>query len=379
MSFRMVALLSHRDLSVFQTLYRVGFPEEFGLGPMELTPGYMVAALKEVGFDLVFDTNVAADLTIMEEGTELLTRVKSRLENPPEKDYPLFTSCCPGWMNTIGKIDPEMVQEISTSKSPHMMYGAMVKEYSQEMLGVKPEEIYFCSVMPCVRKRAESDEPAFVRPDGVRDIDNVITTKDLGTLCRLKGIDAPNLEPVTFDSPFQTDGAGSGAGQLFGATGGVTEAAIRTCYFVATGENLPKLEFEPVRGLEGWKECVVPLHTEDGKGLPVDLKIAVVNGLANAKKIVAKIKEGEHYDFVEVMACPAGCINGGGQPQNKDKDAVQRRLDAMYNLDKNMPRRQSHEDPIVQEFYERFLGEAGSHKAHDLLHVKPVYGRGEFE
>lgn len=198
-------------------------------------------------------------------------------------------------MNTVEKIDPEMAKEISTSKSPHMMFGALMKEYSQELLGVKPEELYFCSVMPCVRKRGESDEPAFVRSDGVRDIDNVITTKDVGVLCRLKGIEAANLEETPFDSPFQTDGTGSGAGQLFGATGGVTEAAIRTCYFVATGEVMPRLDFEPVRGLDGWKEAVVPLHTADGKGLPVELKIAVVNGLGNAKKIVQKIKDGEKY------------------------------------------------------------------------------------
>ena len=198
-------------------------------------------------------------------------------------------------MVTAPKLDDDgiLTKQISTCKSPHMMYGSLMKEYSQELLGVPPEEQYMCSVMPCVRKRGESDEPAFVREDGVRQVDNVITTHDLGMICRLKGIDASKLEPVPFDSPFQTDGAGSGAGQLFGATGGVMEAALRTVYKVVTGEDLPKLEFEPARGLDGLKEASVSLLTEDGKGLDLELKIAIVNGLGNAKKLIQAIKDGE--------------------------------------------------------------------------------------
>lgn len=331
--------------------------------------GKLVAALRRLGFDLVLDVNTAADLTICEEGTELLYR----LQSGEEYDKPLFTSCCPGWMTLVEKSMPDVAPSISTCKSPHMMYGALLKEFRQELLGV--DQVYLTSVMPCVKKRGESDRPCFVRKDGVRDVDNVITTRDIAQLLRKYDIDPTKLEPEAFDSPFQTsNGAGTGAGQLFGATGGVMEAAVRSVYELVVGKELPRLEVHAVRGLEGVKEAVLPLYDpatspEGGK----DLRVAVVSGLGNAKQLVKKLQQGEvQYDFVEVMACPGGCINGGGQPKGGD---VQARMDTIYELDRKLPRRKSHENPIVRQLYEQFMdGEYGGHKAHELLHVKPVYG-----
>ena len=367
---------------------RVGIGEEFGLDPAGIAPGQLVAALKELGFDLVLDTNSAADLTIMEEGTELLQRLSKKLESdkndepqvpfgwaaPGSQPLPLFTSCCPGWMNLVEKSYPELAPYVSTCKSPHMMYGAVVKRYAEQLLGLPAEQVYFCSIMPCVRKRGESDAAAFAH-DGVREIDNVVTTKDLGVLFRQKGIHPAELDPVPWDTPFlaeqQQGGQGSGAGQLFGATGGVMEAAVRTVYQVFTGKQLPRLELDAVRGLDGVKEATVPLPKPDGSG-DLPLRVAVVNGLGNAKTLVKKMEAGEvEYDFVEVMACPGGCINGGGQP----KGDIQKRLETVYALDRTLPIRQSHENPLVQKLYDEYLGEYGSHTAHELLHVEPVYGR----
>jgi len=346
---------------------RISISEEFGLEPGEISPEQLVAALKELGFDLVLDTNTAADLTILEEGTELLHRLRDK-----DSALPLMTSCCPGWLTYVEKSDPDLAPYISTCKSPHMMYGAFIKEYSDELLGQPSDAVYFASVMPCVRKRGESDRPVFVH-DGIRDIDNVITTKDLGMLLRLKGIDPSKLEAVPFDSPFQTDGTGSGAGQLFGVTGGVSEAAVRTVYELASGKTLPRLDFNEVRGLEGVQEAVIPLDDSDGT-LPSELKIAVCSGLGNAKKLVKQIKSGEaNFDFVEVMACPGGCINGGGQPKG-EADSIEKRLKTIYAADRSLPVRKSHENPTVRAIYERLIGEMGGEKAHELFHVKPVYG-----
>jgi iron only hydrogenase large subunit-like protein len=336
---------------------------------------------------MVLDTNTAADLTIIEEGTELLHRLKNRRSNSEpflsatgsnkkdEKPLPLFTSCCPGWLTCVEKIEPGLAAYISTCKSPHMMYGAVVKEFSEQLFGVKPGRIYLTSVMPCVRKRGESDRPVFVH-DGVRDVDNVITTKDLGVLLRLRGIDPAQLDPQVFDSPFQADGTGSGAGQLFGATGGVMEAAVRTVYEIVTGETLPRLELEEVRGLDGVKEAVIPLYTEGmtGDEEPITLRVAVCSGLGNAKQLVKEMKAGEvDYDFVEVMACPGGCINGGGQPVSTP-DITEKRLATVYELDRSLPVRKSHDNPTVRAMYERLLGDPGGETAHRLLHVQPVYG-----
>lgn len=396
---------------------RVAFSEIYGYEPGAFSSGILVASLKALGFDLVFDTNTAADLTICEEGTELLHHIFLREEankkaaNDLEestndssyksdddsknstivnKPLPLFTSCCPGWMNMIAKSNPELISFVSTCKSPHMMFGAMIKSYSQDLLGVDPSQVYMTSIMPCIRKRGESDHDAFIH-DGYRDVDNVITTRDLGQLLDLHGIDPTTLEQSrsqTFDSPFQQEedndsapcGLGSGAGQLFGATGGVMEAAVRSVYEILTESQLPRLELNDVRGLGGVKEATIPLYSEEtGKGIRGSaLKVAVANGLGNAKKLISAMKKHPDYkyDFVEVMACPGGCIGGAGQPRSKNKDVIGKRLDIIYKLDKNLPIRKSHENPTVKAFYERYLKEFGSDVAHKILHVDPVYGDG---
>jgi iron only hydrogenase large subunit-like protein len=277
-------------------------------------------------------------------------------------------------LNFVEKSNPDDIADnISTTKSPHMMYGAVVKEFRKELFG--REKVYLTSIMPCIKKRGESDRSCFVREDGQRDVDNVITTKDLGQLLRLKGIDPTTLKPEKFDSPFQnSDGAGTGAGQLFGATGGVMEAAVRSVYELVVGKELPRIEFDEVRGLDGVKEATLSLFDEEtGKGMQQELRIAVVNGLGNTKQLIKKLADGEvQYDFVEVMACPGGCINGGGQPRSGD---IQARMDTIYQLDRTSPRRKSHENPIVAELYAQFMeGEYGGKTAHRLLHVKPIYG-----
>jgi iron-only hydrogenase group A len=393
------AILQNKNgkLLVAQTApsVRVAFSEEFGLPPGAFSPEILVASLKKLGFDIVLDTNLAADLCICEEGSELLHRIKLREKRREEKGdtldgiqsgvavedepLPLFTSCCPGWMTMLEKNCPDLVPYVSSCKSPHMMMGAVMKRYSGDLLGRDPSEVYLTSVMPCVKKRGESDRPAFASVNGIRDVDNVITTVDLGMLLRKHDIDPTQLEPSTFDSPFQTDedARGSGAGQLFGATGGVMEAAVRSVYELVTGAQLPRLELEEVRGLEGVKAATIPLYDEKtGKGLKdTDLRVAVANGLGNAKTLIKELKEGTaNYDFVEIMACPGGCIGGGGQPRSKDKDVVAKRLEVIYNLDKSLPVRRSHENPTVKRLYKDILGEMGGETAHKVLHVKQVYG-----
>lgn len=373
------------SLTISISPHRVAIPEEFGKEPGSFETGQVVAALKKLGFDLVLDTNTAADLTIMEEGTELLHRLKARarqdatkfgVEGPGPEPLPLFTSCCPGWLNYVEQSAPELFPYVSSCKSPHMIYGAFLKTYSQDLLDEPPEKVYLTSVMPCVRKRGESDRPVFAHDGGFRDVDNVITTRDLGTLLRMKDIDPATLDVVPFDSPFHTDGTGTGAGQLFGATGGVMEAAVRTVFELVTELELPRLDLEEVRGLDGVKEAVIPLHGEGmtGEVLPIDLRVAVCSGLGNAKQLIKKMKNGEvNYDFVEVMSCPGGCIAGGGQPK-PDKDSVGKRLKSIYGLDRSLPLRKSHDNPTVKAIYERLVGEPGSDRAHELFHVKPVYG-----
>jgi iron-only hydrogenase group A len=357
--------------------------EEFGKEPGTYSSGHLVAALKALGFDLVLDTNTAADLTVCEEATELIQRINAarQPQSFSSKPLPLFTSCCPGWMNLVEKSYPELAPYISTCKSPHMMYGAVLKEYASEWLHQPASDVYICSIMPCVRKRGESDRPAFVRNTGdgsetVRDVDNVLTTKDVGVLLRQRGVDPVNLTPLPFDSPFTNmNGTGTGAGQLFGATGGVMEAAVRTAYEILTGQSLPALELQAVRGLDGVKEAVVsiPLPNSD---TPLDLRVAVVHGLGQAKTLIKKLKAGEvAYDFVEVMACPGGCIGGGGQPKATSPDTLAKRLEVIYQLDRSLPQRKSHENPTVQRMYAEQLGDFGSPKAHELLHVEPVYGQ----
>lgn len=358
---------------------RIAFSETFGEPVGAYSSSILVSALRELGFDLVLDTNTGADLCVTEEGHELLERV---LNDDGSNKYPLFTSCCPGWLNFAEKASPELVDNISTCKSPHMMYGAVIKHFSGELFGIDdPNDVYMCSIMPCVKKRGESDHAVFQFDGDVREVDNVITTKDLHAMLINQGVTDPleQLDPNdSYDHPFLatpansvTSGLGSGAGQLFGATGGVMEAAVRSVYELLTKEQLPRLELDEVRGLDGVKETTISICTDT---VDKDLRVAVVNGLGNAKKLIAKIEASDEklYDFVEVMACPGGCINGGGQPRTKD---VQSRMDCVYSLDRKLPIRRSHENPVVKELYQRHLGGAyGSKEAHGILHIDPVYG-----
>lgn len=364
---------------------RVSLPELYDEAPGTYDAEILVASLKALGFDVVLDTNTAADLTICEEATELLHHIKARQEGNIDESQPLFTSCCPGWLFFLEKSAPDLMPYLSSCKSPMMMFGAVIKRNSQELFGLSPGQILSVGIMPCVAKRQESDEAIF-SSNGIRDVDLVITTKELGSLLERHGIDPRKLEPIPFDAPFQrpeddgtTDGLGTGAGQLFGATGGVMEASLRSVYELVTGSRLPRLDFEAVRGFNSLKETTVSLFNEEtGRGIHMDLRIAVVHGLANAKALIQKMKDGEvKYDYIEVMACPGGCIGGGGQPRCADKETREQRLQTIYKLDRSLPIRRSHENPTIIRLYKDLLGgEYGSKEAHEQLHVtEQVYGR----
>ena len=321
----------------------------------------MVAALKALGFDGVYDMNLTADLTIMEEATEFLGRFKEG------KNLPLITSCSPGWVKYCEHYFPEFVDNISSCKSPQQMFGAMYKTYYAEKVGLDPKDIVFVSAIPCTAKKFEVKRD-FQNAAGVPDVDVAITTRELGRMIQQAGIDFKALADEKFDVPF---GIGSGAGAIFGATGGVMEAALRTAAEVIEGKKLEKLEFDDVRGTEGIKRAVYKLGD-------VTVRVAVVSGTANAKKLLTAIKNGEEqYDFIEVMACPGGCVNGGGQPtqpavvrNNVDLKAL--RASVLYTADKNMDLRKSHENSAVKMLYDEYFGEPNSHKAHEILHTKYV-------
>lgn len=329
------------------------------------------------------DTLFGADLTIMEEGTELLHRLQEHLEQHPDKDapMPMFTSCCPGWVAMVEKSNPELIPYLSTCKSPQMMLGAVIKNYFAQEHGLAPEKISATSIMPCVRKQGEADRPWFNTTGVARDVDHVITTAELGKLFTERGIKLQELEPEEFDNPL---GVGSGGGLLFGTTGGVMEAALRTVYEVVTQKPMGRIAFEEVRGFDGIKEATLELTPgdtspfkqfagPDGTGLKI--RIAVANGLGNAKKLIKGLAEGKNqYDFIEVMACPGGCIGGGGQPRSADKQILAKRQGAMYTADEKMALRRSHDNPFIQKLYEKFLGEPNGHKAHELLHTHYVAG-----
>uniref|UniRef100_A0A7V4KEK6 4Fe-4S dicluster domain-containing protein n=1 Tax=Fervidobacterium pennivorans TaxID=93466 RepID=A0A7V4KEK6_FERPE len=332
---------------------RVAIGEEFGMEPGSISTGKMVAALRRLGFDYVFDTNFAADLTIMEEGYELI----GRLQNGGK--FPMFTSCCPGWVNEMEKEWPELREHLSTAKSPQQMMSSVVKTYFAQKIGVKPEDIVMVSIMPCTAKKDEITRPQQL-VDGIKVTDYVITTRELGKIIKLKGIPFVNLPEEQYDSPL---GTSTGAGALFGVTGGVMEAALRTAYEVLTGEKLPKLVFESVRGLDGVREAEI-----DIKGRK--LKVAIAHGMANVKKLLREMKEGKrYYDFVEIMACLGGCIGGGGQPKSLDPDILKKRAQAIYTIDELSVLRRSHENPDIIKLYEEFLEKPNSHIAHHLLHT----------
>nr|WNF20755.1 hydrogenase [synthetic construct] len=364
---------------------RVAIAESFGLAPGAVSPGKLATGLRALGFDQVFDTLFGADLTIMEEGTELRHRLQDHLEQHPNKEEPLpmFTSCCPGWVAMVEKSNPELIPYLSSCKSPQMMLGAVIKNYFAAEAGAKPEDICNVSVMPCVRKQGEADREWFnTTGAGGANVDHVMTTAELGKIFKERGINLPELPDSDWDQPL---GLGSGAGVLFGTTGGVMEAALRTAYEIVTKEPLPRLNLSEVRGLEGIKESTLHLTPgptspfkafagADGRG-GITLRVAVANGLGNAKKLITKMQAGEaKYDFVEIMACPAGCVGGGGQPRSTDKAITQKRQAAMYDLDERAVIRRSHENPLIGALYEKFLGEPNGHKAHELLHTHYVAG-----
>ena len=334
---------------------RVAIGEEFGMAPGTISTGQMVAALRRLGFDYVFDTNFGADLTIVEEGNEFL----KRLQEGDLDEMPMFTSCCPAWVNLVEKVYPQLRTRLSSAKSPQGMLSALVKTYFAEKLGVSPEDIFHVSIMPCTAKKDEAIRKQLV-VNGVPAVDAVLTTRELGKLIKLKKIPFANLPEEDYDDPL---GISTGAAALFGVTGGVMEAALRTAYEVATGKTLPKIVFNEVRGLEGIREAEIDI---DGK----KVRVAVAHGLANARKLIEKILAGEvKYNFVEIMACPGGCIGGGGQPYSKDPDILAKRAEAIYTIDELKTIRKSHENPAIKKLYEEYLGEPLSHKAHELLHT----------
>jgi NADP-reducing hydrogenase subunit HndD len=337
---------------------RVALGEEFGMPIGTRVTGKMVAALRRLGFDRVFDTDFAADLTIMEEGTELLNRLKNNGK------LPLITSCSPGWIKYCEHNYPEFLDNLSTCKSPHQMMGAVVKSYYAEKHSIDPAKIFVVSIMPCTAKKFEARRPE-LSSTGYPDVDAVLTTRELAKMIKQAGIDFVKLEDEEFDP---TLGDSTGAGVIFGATGGVMEAALRTVYELVTGKSIENLEINAVRGLDGVKEVEVPLGD-------ITIKAAVAHGTANARALLEKVKSGEkEYHFIEVMGCPGGCVTGGGQPivpaqVQMEIDVGKVRAAAIYDEDRSLPIRKSHENPSVKKVYEEYLGEPNSQKAHELLHT----------
>ena len=337
---------------------RVALGEEFGYSIGTNVKGKMVTALKNMGFDKVFDTNTGADFTIMEEANEFVERVKNK------GTLPMITSCSPGWVRFAEKNYPELLDHLSTCKSPHQMFGAIIKSYLAQKEGIAPHKICTVSVMPCIAKKYEASREE-MEVDGNRDVDYVITTRELSRMIRQANISFRELEDSDFDDPM---GEATGAGAIFGTTGGVMEAALRTAADTLEGKNLEKLEYTQVRGEKGIKRAELTLG-----GMPI--KVVVASGLSNARKIMEEIKNGTaDYQFVEIMACPGGCVMGGGQPIKSSKirsavDVRKLRADSLYSIDEASTIRKSHENPALQKIYQEFFGKAGSEKAHKYLHT----------
>lgn len=333
---------------------RTALGDAFGLDEGSIVTGQMVNALKQLGFDKVFDTNFTADLTIIEEGNELIDRITNG------GTLPMITSCSPGWINYIeGKYD-HLLDHLSTCKSPQQMFGALSKSYYAEKAGIDPKDIFTVSIMPCTAKKFEAQRDE-MNTKGVRDVDVVLTTRELAKMIKMTGIDFEALQEKEFDAPF---GIGTGAAVIFGATGGVMEAALRTVYEVVVGEPMPSLDFEPARGLQGIKEAEVDLN-----GTVV--KVAVAHSLSNAKIVMDMIDKGDcPYAFIEIMACPGGCVGGGGQPINTTLASKAKRIDATYKIDKEkLQYRKSHENPAINKLYDEYLVKPLGHKSHELLHT----------
>jgi iron-only hydrogenase group A len=331
----------------------VSLAEEFGVEPGQDVDGKMVAALRRIGFDRVFDTSFTADLTIMEEASELAQRISEG------GTLPMFTSCSPGWIKFVEQFYPEFIPNLSTCKSPQQMMGAIIKTYFAQREGVDPAKIVSVSIMPCTAKKFESIRPEMA-PDHIPDVDYVLTTRELGQLLRMHGIDLLAMTPQTADIPF---GERSSAGKIFGASGGVMEAAVRTAHYLLTGKDAAKLEVQAVRGLKGAKE----IHAQIGD---LEVGAAVVSGLSNARKLLEEIRAGrKDLHFIEVMTCPGGCINGGGQPIGADVNAARARMQALYKIDQNEKVRVSHKNVHVARLYDEFLGKPLGEKSHHLLHT----------
>jgi iron-only hydrogenase group A len=351
---------------------RAALGECFGYPPGTLVTGKMVSALRRLGFHAVFDTNFAADLTILEEGTELLTRLKKALVEKSPVALPMFTSCSPGWIKFLEYFHPDMLPNLSTCKSPQQMFGAVAKTYYAGKLGKRPEDIFVVSIMPCTAKKFECQRPEMTA-SGVRDVDVVLTTRELGKMIRSAGIDFWSLPDGEMDAPL---GLSTGAADIFANTGGVMEAALRTAYEIVTGRPLPmaNLHVEPVAGLQGVKELSVKIEGVVPAWSFLEgatLNVAVAHGLSNAQRVIAAIKNGEkQYHFIEVMTCPGGCIGGGGQPRFTTNETRQCRIAAIYREDEGKQLRKSHDNPDVQQLYQEFLGQPLGEKSHHLLHTK---------
>lgn len=335
---------------------RAAWGEGVGLYREESTMGKLVSALRQIGFDYIFDTVYTADLTIMEEGSEFLERFTHR----DEYKWPMFTSCCPGWIRFVKTKYPELAGNLSTAKSPQQMFGAISKTYIAHKLGIDPEKIFSVSIMPCTAKKYECDVAEVNDAGHGQDVDLVLTTREVDRLINADRIKVDELKEEPFDEMF---GEGTGAGVIFGATGGVMEAALRSAHFLLTGKNPKNDAFKKVRGLDGWKEAIFEIEG-------VAVHVAVVSGLGNTRRLIEAIKKGEvKYDFVEVMACPGGCVGGGGQPIHDGEELAETRGKTLYGIDSTAPIRFSHENPTVTMTYEEFLENPLSHRAHELLHT----------
>ncbi len=332
---------------------RATFGEEYNLPLGSNVTGQLVTGLRRLGFKKVFDTNFAADLTILEEATELINRVTNN------KTLPMFTSCCPGWVKYIEQNRPQLLDHVSTCKSPHEMEGAILKTYYAKKMGIDPKDIFVVSIMPCTVKKFESSRPELTE-EHQADVDAVLTTRELVRMFHVAGIDFNDLPEEEFDNPL---GESTGAAAIFGTSGGVMEAALRTAYAKLAGKELENLDLQDVRGNDGVKSASIPING-------TTINVAVVNGIGNVKPILDEIERGESkYHFIEVMACPSGCINGGGQPIHSKPEKLRKRVQALYDIDLKMKNRRSHENESLKKLYKEFLGEPNGHKAHELLHT----------
>ena len=350
------ALADPKKITVVQIApaVRAAWGEAFGMAREDATAGRLVAALRTMGFDYIFDTDFSADLTIMEEGSEFLQRLREH------GTLPMFTSCCPGWVRFVKSQFPEFTDHLSTAKSPQQMFGAVAKSYYAKLLGVEAERIYCVSVMPCLAKKHECALPNMNDAGAGPDVDAVLTTREITRMIRAEHIRPQTLAEAAFDQPL---GTATGAGVIFGATGGVMEAALRSAYYLVTGNNPDPDAFRAVRGMDGWREA-----TFDLAGTP--LRVAVASGLGNARRLMEAIRSGRaSYDFVEIMACPGGCAGGGGQPIHDGQELAAERAGVLYELDRENALRFSHENPAVLACYRDFLGQPLSEEAHHLLHT----------